>query len=77
MGTVYIANEEHYTDVLLKALEAKRTLWIGLHALGTFDTRKSPCKSIPRMNRKLARRPQIAINFCITPWSNNLLRRTE
>jgi len=29
METVYIANEEHYADVLLKALDAKRTLWIG------------------------------------------------
>ena len=29
MKTVYIANEEHYADVLLKALEAERTLWIG------------------------------------------------
>lgn len=29
MPTTYIADEKHYTDVLLKALEAKRTLWIG------------------------------------------------
>jgi len=29
MQTTYIANEEHYQNVLLKALEAKRTLWIG------------------------------------------------
>ncbi len=29
METVYVANEEHYQNVLLKALEAKRTLWIG------------------------------------------------
>jgi len=29
MNTRYIKNEEHYTDVLLKALEAQRTLWIG------------------------------------------------
>jgi phosphatidylserine/phosphatidylglycerophosphate/cardiolipin synthase-like enzyme len=29
MTTTYIANEKHYSDVLLKALEAKRTLWIG------------------------------------------------
>jgi len=29
MGTVYISDESHYADVLLKALEAKRTLWIG------------------------------------------------
>lgn len=29
MMTTYIANEKHYTDVLLKALEARRTLWIG------------------------------------------------
>lgn len=27
--TTYITNEEHYTDVLLKALQAERTLWIG------------------------------------------------
>ena len=29
MPTAYITNEEHYQDVLLKALEARRTLWIG------------------------------------------------
>jgi phosphatidylserine/phosphatidylglycerophosphate/cardiolipin synthase-like enzyme len=29
MTTTYIANEEHYRNVLLKALEAERTLWIG------------------------------------------------
>lgn len=29
MATTYIRNEEHYSDVLLKALEAERTLWIG------------------------------------------------
>lgn len=29
MTTTYIANEDHYTSVLLTALEARRTLWIG------------------------------------------------
>lgn len=29
MGTTYIADEAHYADVLLKALDAKKTLWIG------------------------------------------------
>jgi phosphatidylserine/phosphatidylglycerophosphate/cardiolipin synthase-like enzyme len=29
MNTVYIADREHYPSVLLKALEARRTLWIG------------------------------------------------
>jgi hypothetical protein len=49
----------------------------GLHALSTFDTRKSPCGTLPKMNRKLARHPQIAINFCITPRNSNLLPRNE
>jgi len=49
------------------ALAALKNLAIGLHALGVFNTRKSPCKTLPKMNRKLARFPQIAINFCITP----------
>jgi len=60
-----------------RSLASLKNLAIGLHALGRFDTRKSPAKTIPKMNRKLARHPQIAINFCITPWSNNLLPRTE
>ena len=29
MMMTYISNEEHYQSVLLKALEAERTLWIG------------------------------------------------
>jgi phosphatidylserine/phosphatidylglycerophosphate/cardiolipin synthase-like enzyme len=29
MAITYITNEEHYKRVLLQALEAKRTLWIG------------------------------------------------
>lgn len=29
MPTLYIADEEHYSSVLTKALEAQRTLWIG------------------------------------------------
>jgi len=60
-----------------RSLATLKNLAIGLHALGVFDTRKSPCKSLPKMNRKLARHPQIAINFCITPWNRNLLWRTE
>ena len=60
-----------------RSLASLKNLAIGLHALEIFSSRKSPCKSIPKMNRKLARYPQITINFCITPWSNNLLRRTE
>jgi predicted transposase YbfD/YdcC len=60
-----------------RSLASLKNLAIGLHALKTFNSRKSPCKTIPKMNRKLARHPQIAINYCITPWSNNLLRRTE
>ena len=49
------------------ALASLKNLSIGLHALGVFNTRKSPCKTLPKMNRKLARFPQITINFCITP----------
>ncbi len=60
-----------------RSLASLKNLAIGLHALGHFDTRKSPAGTIPKMNRKLARHPRIAINFCITPWNNNLLRRTE
>ncbi len=60
-----------------RSLASLKNLAIGLHALETFNSRKSPCKTIPKMNRKLARYPQVAINFCITPWNNNLLRRTE
>ncbi len=60
-----------------RSLASLKNLAIGLHALGVFNTRKSPCKSIPKMNRKLARHPRIAVNFCITPWNRNLLRRTE
>jgi len=60
-----------------RSLASLKNLAIGINALGIFDTRKSPCKSIPKMNRKLARRPQIAINFCITPWNRNLLPNTE
>jgi hypothetical protein len=60
-----------------RSLASLKNLAIGLHAFGAFNTRKSPCKTIPKMNRKLARYPQIAINFCITPWNNNLLPRTE
>ena len=60
-----------------RSLASLKNLAIGLHALGIFNTRKSPCKTIPKMNRKLARFPQIAINYCITPLNNNLLRRTE
>ena len=60
-----------------RSLASLKNLAIGLHALGVFNRRKSPCKTIPKMNRKLARHPQIALNFCITPWNNNLLRRTE
>ncbi len=56
------------------ALASLKNLAIGLHALGVFDTRKSPCKTIPKMNRKLALHPQIAINFCITPYSKRLLQ---
>ena len=29
MMTTYIANEDHYSNVLTRALEARRTLWIG------------------------------------------------
>jgi predicted transposase YbfD/YdcC len=59
------------------ALATLKNLAIGLHALGVFNTRKSPCKTLPKMNRKLARFPQIAINFCITPCNKSLMRRTE
>jgi predicted transposase YbfD/YdcC len=60
-----------------RSLASLKNLAIGLHALETFNSRKSPCKTLPQMNRKLVRHPQVAINFCITPWNNNLLRRTE
>lgn len=50
-----------------QVLASLKNLAIGFHALGIFNTRKSPCKTLPKMNRKLARFPQIAINFCITP----------
>jgi hypothetical protein len=60
-----------------RSLASLKNLAIGLHALGVFDTRKSSCKTIPKMNRKLTRYPQSAINFCITPWNSNLLPRTE
>jgi hypothetical protein len=56
------------------ALASLKNLAIGLHALGVFNTRKSPCKTIPKMNRKLARNPQVAINFCITPYNKGLLQ---
>lgn len=54
-----------------------KNLAIGLHAVGRFDTKKSPCKSIPKMNRKLARRPQIAIKFCITPCGSSLMQNKK
>ena len=56
------------------ALASLKNLAIGLHALGVFNTRKSPCETIPKMNRKLGRHPQIAINFCITPYNKRLLQ---
>ena len=55
-----------------RSLASLKNLAIGLHALSTFDTRKSPCGTLPKMNRKLARHPQITINFCITPRNSNL-----
>ena len=54
-----------------------KNLAIGLHAVGRFNTQKSPCKTIPKMNRKLARAPQIAINFCITPCGSNLMQNKK
>lgn len=60
-----------------RSLASLKNLAIGLHALGIFNTRKSPCKTIPKMNRKLGRYPQIAINFCITPMNSKLLPRNE
>ena len=60
-----------------RSLASLKNLAISLHALGVFDSRKSPCKSLPKMNRKLIRHPQIAINYCITPYNSNLLRKNE
>ena len=60
-----------------RSLASLKNLAIGLHALGAFDTRKSPCGTLPKMNWKLARHPQITINFCITPRNSNLLPRNE
>jgi len=60
-----------------RSLASCKNLAIGLYALGRFDTRKTSAETIPKMNRKLARHPHVAINFCITPWNNNVLRRTE
>lgn len=35
--TSYISNEDHYSGVLLSALEAKKTLWIGTADLMASD----------------------------------------
>ena len=56
------------------ALASLKNLAIGLHALGVFNTRKSPSKTISKMNRKLVWHPQNAINFCITPYNKRLLQ---
>ena len=54
-----------------------RNLAISLHALRAVPMDKKRCTTIPKMNRHLARNPQKAINFCITPLINNLLQKTE
>lgn len=46
MQTAYITNEEHYQRVLLQALEAKRTLWIGTADLKDLHV-KPGSRSVP------------------------------
>jgi hypothetical protein len=60
-----------------RSLASLKNLAVGLHVLGIFNTQNSPCKTIPKRNRKPARHPQVAINFCIPSWNKNLLPKTE
>ena len=59
-----------------RSLASLRNLAIGLHALEVFKPQRARRETIPKMNRRLARNPQIAVKFCITPISSNLLQRT-
>lgn len=60
-----------------RSLASLKNLAIGLHGLRYFKTGARGRETIPKMNRRIARNPQIAINFCITPWNKNLLQNIE
>jgi len=60
-----------------RSLASLKNLAIGLHALGVFPHRNGKRETIPKMNRRIARNPQRAVNFCIRPCSKELLRKIE
>ena len=59
-----------------RSMASLRNLAIGLHALEVFKPQGGRRETVPKMNRRLARNPQMAIKFCINPYDSNLLRRT-
>lgn len=56
-----------------RSLASLKNLAIGLHALEVFKPPGGRRETVPKMNRRIARHPQIALNFCITPYNKNLL----
>ena len=60
-----------------RSIASLKNLAIGLHALGVFCPPSPKRETIPKMNRRIARNPQIAVKFCITPCNKNLLQNTE
>ena len=60
-----------------RSIASLKNLAIGLHALGVFSPPAPKRETIPKMNRRIARNPQIAVKFCITPFNKNLLQKTE
>lgn len=56
-----------------RSLASLKNLAIGLYALEVFKPPGGRRETVPKMNRRVARNPQIAVNFCITPCSKRLL----
>jgi len=56
-----------------RSLASLKNLAIGLHGLEIFKPPGGRRETVPKMNRRVARNPQIAVNFCITPYNKNLL----
>jgi predicted transposase YbfD/YdcC len=56
-----------------RSLASLKNLAIGLHALEIFKPPGARRETIPKMNRRITRNPQIAVNFCITPCNKHLL----
>jgi hypothetical protein len=56
-----------------RSLASLKNLAIGLYALDIFKPPGGRRETVPKMNRRVTRNPQIAVNFCITPCSKYLL----